>query len=155
MVSLCPARPTDALDLRRNCFPQRPLCEIAEYLRWCTERQAKGHIVCLVAKVDNQAVANGQLTILRSEGEIGSLVVAAPYRRKGIGTALLQALIAKAREANVHTIEITARADTPWIEAWYRRIGFVFQGVHTFPGDEQVAVLRMTLTSRDKEADHV
>jgi len=152
MLSLHPARLTDAFDLCRNCFPEQSLNEVKDYLRWCINQQAKGRMVRLVAETDSQVVANGQLTILHDRGEIGSLVVAAPCRRRGIGTALVQALIEKAREHNVHTLEISARADMPWIQAWYRRLGFVFQGNHTFPDQEQVVMLQMVLTSHDKES---
>jgi ribosomal protein S18 acetylase RimI-like enzyme len=115
-------------------------------------QRARGHIVRLVAEVEGQVVANGQLTLLRDKGEIGSLVVAAPYRRRGIGAALVQELIDKARERDVRTLELSAPADTPWIQAWYQRLGFVPQGTHTYPGPERVVILRLELARHDKEA---
>jgi ribosomal protein S18 acetylase RimI-like enzyme len=142
---------TDALDLHHNCFPEQSLDEVQDYLRWCMNQQAKGRMMRLVAEVDGQAVANGQLTLLRDRGEIGSLVVAAPYRRRGIGTALVRALVEHAREHNLRTIEISASPHAPWIRAWYERLGFVYQGSHTFPRQEQVAILQMTIVSQDKE----
>jgi ribosomal protein S18 acetylase RimI-like enzyme len=115
------------------------------------DRQEKAHIVRLVAEVDGQVVANGQLTILRDRGEIGSLVVAAPYRRRGIGAALVRALVEEARQRRVRTLEISASTDAPWIRAWYQRLGFTFKRTHAFPGQEQVAILQMTIVSHDKE----
>jgi GNAT superfamily N-acetyltransferase len=114
-------------------------------------QRAKGHVVRLVAEVEGQVVANGQLTFLRDKGEIGSLVVAAPYRRRDIGTALIHALIERARERDMRTLELSAPADVPWIQAWYQRLGFVPQGTHTYPGEERVVILNMELTHHDKE----
>jgi N-acetylglutamate synthase-like GNAT family acetyltransferase len=107
--------------------------------------------VRLVTEVDGQVVANGQLSILRDQGEIGSLVVAPAYRRRGIGTMLIDALIVEARRRQVHTIEITARLDAPWVQVWYQRLGFVYVDEHDF-GDERVAVLQMVLARHQEGA---
>jgi ribosomal protein S18 acetylase RimI-like enzyme len=144
-------RSTDAADLQQNCFSEQALDQVQDYLRWCLTQQAKGRIVRLVAEMDTQVIANGQLTILRDRGEIGSLVVAVPYRQRGIATALIQALIDTASEYGVRILEITAHTDRPWIRAWYERLGFTFQRDHTFPGSERVAVLQMALTHQGKE----
>ena len=151
MVSLRSARRTDAFDLHRNCFPEQKLDEVQGYLRWCLAHQASGRIVRLVAEMDGQVIANGQLALLRGRGEISSLVVAEPYRRRGIGTALVRALLKHARDRDLSTIEISASTDMPWIRAWYERLGFVYQGKHTFPGQEQVAILQLTLSNHAKE----
>lgn len=146
-----PPRWSDALDIQRNCFPEQTLKEVQDYLRWCLDRQGKGRLVRLVAEADGQVVASGQLTLLRDRGEIGSLVVAEPYRSRGIGTALVQALVEKAREHQVRTLEISASTDAPWIQAWYERLGFTFRRTHTFPGQEQVAILQLTLNGHEQE----
>jgi len=142
----------DAADLHGNCFPEQTLDEVEDYLRWCLTQQAKGRIVRLVAQVDGQAVANGQLTIQRNQGEIGSLVVAPAYRRRGIGTALIGALIEEARRHQVQAVEITARLDAAWVQAWYQRLGFVCIDEHDF-GDERVAVLRIALAGYQEGAN--
>lgn len=151
MLSLRSARMTDAFDLCHNCFPEQPFNEIQDYLRWCLEQQARGRLVRLVAEIDGQVIANGQLTLLHDRGEIGSLVVAAPYRQRGIGTTLVQALIEHAGQRNLHAIEVSASIETPWIRDWYERLGFEVQGHHTFPGPERVVILQMTLANHDKE----
>ena len=73
MVSLRPARQTDAFDLHRNCFPEQTLDEVRDYLRWCLAQHARGRIVRLVAEADGQVIANGQLALLHDRGEIGKL----------------------------------------------------------------------------------
>jgi ribosomal protein S18 acetylase RimI-like enzyme len=152
LISLRSVQLSDAFDLHHNCFSEQAFDQVYDYLEWCESEQAKDRIVRLVATEDGQVIANGELAIRRDWGEIGSLVVAAPCRQRRIGTALIGALIAQARAHKVRTLEITARADTPWIRAWYERLGFVFQRDHTFPGQEQVAILHMALDDHDEEA---
>jgi ribosomal protein S18 acetylase RimI-like enzyme len=144
-VTVRPLRATDAPDLHHHCFSDQSLRQVEDYLRWCLAEQAHGRLVCLVAAVDGQAVASGQLALYEYGAEIGSLVVSADHRRQGIGTALVRALIAEAQQRRVRTLEISANVEPPWIRAWYERLGFTFQREHTFP-DERVAVLTMNLT---------
>ena len=141
--SLRPVCLTDAADLHRNCFPEQSLEEVQSYLRWCLAQVPKGRMVRLIAQVDRQVIANGQLAIHRRDGEIGSLVVAHEHRKQGIGGALLDALISEAWKKGVRTLEVWARSDLSWLQAWYQRRGFVFHANKTLPGGESVVVLRM------------
>ena len=109
-------------------------------------------MVRLVAEVGGQVVGNGQLTIHHRKGEIGSLVVAPSHRRRGIGNALLLALIAEARERGLREVELAVGVAPPWVRAWYERRGFRFVRERVLPGDERVAVLRMVLSSRQGNA---
>jgi ribosomal protein S18 acetylase RimI-like enzyme len=142
---------TDAFELFHNCFPEQTLDQVQSYLSWCLDHQARGRLVRLVAEIDGQTIANGQLTLLRDHCEIGSLVVAPAYRRRGIGTMLVRALIKHARQRNLRTVEVSASVETPWIRDWYERLGFEVQGTHTFPGSERVIILHMLLANYDKE----
>lgn len=108
---------------------------------------AKGRLVRLVAEVDGRAVANGQLTLHGAQAEIGSLIVAAPYRSRGIGRQLLRALVAEARQQRVGSIVLTASVKEPWLRAWYEREGFACAGERLLPRKERVWVLRMPLDS--------
>jgi ribosomal protein S18 acetylase RimI-like enzyme len=121
---LRPARIKDAAALWRNCFSQNTLDETREYLAWCLRQMEKGRVVRLVAEADGQAVANAQLTLRRDRAEIGSLVVAEGYRRRGIATALVAALTDEARKRGVQYLEIGARASEPALIALYQRWGF-------------------------------
>ena len=140
-----PVRLSDAADLHRHCYPQQAQEAVTDYVRWCLSQRRNGHIIRLVAEVDGKAVANGQLAIYRDKSELGSLIVAGTHRRRGIGGALLRALIDAARERGVQDLEIAAHPDADWVQAWYRRLGFVQRREHTFPGDERVLVMRMSL----------
>lgn len=140
-------RAADAADLHRTCFPDHSLREVQDHVRWCLSEQRRGRLVCLVAECHGQTVASAQLALLHGKSEIGSLIVAPPHRRQGIGTALMQALIEQARQHGVQTLEITANIEQPWIRAWYERLGFTFQREHDYP-HERVAVLTMDLTHK-------
>jgi ribosomal protein S18 acetylase RimI-like enzyme len=156
-VGLRPLRATDAPDLHRTCFPDQPTQAVRDHLDWCLTEQEKGRLVCLVAAAnegaavaDSQVVAIGQLAVLHGNGEIGSLVVAPNFRRQGIGTALVRALVERARQRRLQAVEITADVERPWIRAWYERLGFVYRRKHDFP-DQRVAVLTMDLTQGDPQ----
>jgi ribosomal protein S18 acetylase RimI-like enzyme len=113
----------------------------------------EGRMVRLVAEVGGQVVGNGQLSIHRRKGEIGSLIVVPSHRRRGIGNALLLALIAEARERGLSEVELAVGMTPPWVRAWYERRRFVFVEERVLPGDERVAVLRMALSSTEGSAE--
>jgi RimJ/RimL family protein N-acetyltransferase len=61
-------------------------------------------------------------------GEFG-LSVAEGYRGRGIGTALIGALVAWAPEHGVSRIEVVAWSNNPGAARLYRRLGFVDEGL--------------------------
>lgn len=61
-------------------------------------------------------------------GEFG-ISVAREHRGRGVGTALIQALIAWAREAGIRRIEVHAHSNNPRALALYRRLGFEDEGL--------------------------
>ena len=123
-VIIRPARLDDAKALHRHCYPEYSFDDVRDYLTWCLRQADKGWIVRLVAEVDGQAVGNAQLTLWRQNGEIGSLVVAPDYRRRGLARRLLTALIEEADRRGLEALEICADERTPSIVAFYRRLGF-------------------------------
>ena len=143
--SIRPARLPDAADLHGNCFPEQSAEDVRDYLCWCLTQAEKGRLARLVAEVDECVVGSGQLTIFRRVGEIGSLVVAPAYRRRGIGTALLGALIDVAKHL-VDEIEIGADVGAPWLRAWYERQGFTFAETRAQLYSKQVAVSVFSIT---------
>jgi GNAT superfamily N-acetyltransferase len=146
-----PAHEGDGPDLHRNCFAEQTLAEVEAYLDWCLSQAERGRMSRLVAEAGGQVVASAQLAVYGRadaetlEGEIGSLVVAPGFRRRGMGTALINALIADARRRGLYTLEIMAAAGQPWIRAWYERLGFTCCGERLLPRGEQVVVLWMLL----------
>jgi N-acetylglutamate synthase-like GNAT family acetyltransferase len=148
-LALRPAHLSDAVDLQRNWFPDQSPEGVQSYLQDCRTQVGRGHRVHLVAEIDGRVVGIGQLTTGRRVGEISSLVVASAHRRRGIGTALLTALIDEAKRRRLDEVEIAADAKTPWIRAWYERQGFVFAETQVLPSSVQLAVLRMKIAPGD------
>lgn len=123
-ATIRPARLEDAEALQRCCYADAALEDVRDYLAWCLRQGEKGRIVRLVAEVDGQVVANAQLTVWGNRGEIGSLVVARAFRRRGLARQLVTALIAQGRRQGLAGLEISARRDQAHVLEFYRQMGF-------------------------------
>jgi ribosomal protein S18 acetylase RimI-like enzyme len=138
----------DAQSLHQHCYPQASLEEVAGYLAWCLRQAEKGWIARFVAEIDGQAVGNVQLTEWGTTGEIGSLVVASHYRRRGIGRLLLDHTIAEAWRRQLSRVEIYVRADQRGLQNLYQELGFRLveetkKRLSRPPSTEPVVLLRM------------
>jgi RimJ/RimL family protein N-acetyltransferase len=95
--------------------------------------------------VGRLSVARDQHPASRHVADLG-LIVASTHRRRGIGTALLDAAREWAREAGIKKLELHV---FPWNEpaiALYERFGFVKEGyrhAHYRRGDEYVDAILM------------
>jgi len=101
---------------------------------------------------EDEEVIVGRLSIARDQhpasahvADLG-LMVAGSHRRRGIGTALLDAAVAWGRDSDVHKLELHV---FPWNTAaiaLYERYGFVQEGYrrnHYRRGDEYVDAILM------------
>lgn len=123
-VTIRPARLDDAAALQQFCYPEATVDDVRDYVAWCLRPAHRDRILRLVGEVDGQAIANVQLTVWEQTGEIGSLVVAEAFRRRGIARQLLAAAITQARARGLAALEIWVRADQPAILAFYEDMGF-------------------------------
>lgn len=64
-----------------------------------------------------------------SAAEVEGLVVGRPYRRRGIGSALVEACMAWAAKAGASTVRLEVRASNAAAIALYRRQGFSAAGI--------------------------
>ncbi|NIA26012.1 MAG: GNAT family N-acetyltransferase [Gammaproteobacteria bacterium] len=78
----------------------------------------------LVAEIGGQVV--GWIFLTRSDGElcIGQLAVSPPSQCRGVGTSLVDAVIADALRGGERSILLSTQADVEWNQPWYERIGF-------------------------------
>lgn len=123
-VTLRLARQSDAGDLRRNCWPERSERSVRMRLSDMALRQERGAAWGVVAVVEGQAVAYGQVVRWLNGGEISDVIVSEPLRRHGIGRALVERLIEMAREAGMPEVEIGAAESNPPALNLYRSLGF-------------------------------
>ncbi len=74
----------------------------------------------------DRAIATGRLVRQAGGvGRVGRMAVAAPWRRRGLGGRVLDALEARARTEGLREIELHAQC---YVEAFYRNRGYVRAG---------------------------
>jgi ribosomal-protein-alanine N-acetyltransferase len=119
-LALRPYAPTDAEAVRRACFPQLPPEQIREMLACAAAGERS---IGIVATLNAQVVAFGQLTLWSRVAEISDLSVTQAQRGRGIGTALLKHLITLGA-AQRAVIEIGVAQRNVRALALYQRLGF-------------------------------
>jgi GNAT superfamily N-acetyltransferase len=137
------AREADDFDLAGASRPEPPLAaaDAAAYLgdpavvHWVAEQGGNvvGELLCHVLRLPS---GHGRELLLYAIG------VRTAYRRRGIGTALVQEMLAWALDQRID--EAWVLADNPGAEAFYAACGFV-------PGDEEQAVYLQRRVVRDPE----
>jgi [ribosomal protein S18]-alanine N-acetyltransferase len=83
----------------------------------------------LVAEVDRQLAGFAMATLATDIGELETIVVAAQFRRQGIGAAFLRDIIAWSQEAHAERVELEVRCSNHSAIALYERSGFVHDGI--------------------------
>lgn len=85
----------------------------------------------VIAEVGGEVVACAQLTILNGLGQRGArraqiegVRVAAGHRGAGLGRALIEHLLARAREANCAVVQLTSDRSRTRAHEFYARLGF-------------------------------
>lgn len=92
---------------------------IPEALEWDEHDAVSTHALALI---DGQPAGCARLL---PDGHIGRMAVLPALRGKGVGAALLQGLIACARERAMHTVQLHAQVHAL---AFYEKAGFVAEG---------------------------
>jgi ribosomal protein S18 acetylase RimI-like enzyme len=125
------ARDTVAREKRYLAFIQAPpIAQSFAFYRGIVDND-----LCHFVAVENGVVL-GWCDVLPTHGEarahVGTLGmgVIAEARRRGIGTGLMQATIAKAWSKGALRIELMVRADNVAAKALYERFGFAVEGIN-------------------------
>ncbi len=146
-IVMRPVRATDSDRLRATCWPNRTFLTIynlvTRAIRNASEGRGQGLVV---VGLDDNPLAYGQYTLWPTCAEISDLVVAEPLRGQGVGTAMIQTLIKRARTQGATAFEIGVALDNPRAAALYRRLGF--EDSHTLMmdlerGKEKILFLRL------------
>lgn len=89
------------------------------------EKIVEGGGAVLFAEIDGAIVGTGALFNLGDGlGEIVKMGVNPAFQGKGIGRAILEALIGEARKAHFHTLRLESSTKLPSALHLYRKLGF-------------------------------
>ena len=88
------------------------------------EAAIEGFGIARVA-VDGRPIGYAFALVGDSAVYVPELAVASSHRRRGIGTALLDAVAERAREGSAETLRLTVHADDERAREFYRASGFV------------------------------
>jgi len=82
-----------------------------------------------VAEMEGEVVAfSGLLVHWEEEGEVEPVIVSSPYRRKGIGTMLVQHTVQEARKAGVRFLSVRPVARNKGAISFFTKLGFNLVG---------------------------
>lgn len=148
-ITMRPVRTTDTDRLRANCWPNRPFLTIFNLISRTNRNAADGRgLGLVVVGEDDVPLAYGQFTLWPTCAEISDLVVTEPLRGQGVGTALIQMLVQRARALGATAFEIGVAMDNTRAAELYRRLGF--EDSHSVMmalerGKEKILFLRLDL----------
>jgi ribosomal protein S18 acetylase RimI-like enzyme len=125
-VTLRPVRAEDARLLHAACWPDRAYTAVQIRLQTAIDLAARQRGWGRVAEVGGEVVGYGQLVRWHRYhlGEISNLAVVALWRGRGVGTAIIEDLLALAREQGIRRVEIAAARENARAMALYERLGF-------------------------------
>lgn len=107
--------------VRRTVFIQEQ--QVPEELEWEEADASALHVLALDG--DGHAIGTGRLLQARGMGHIGRMAVLREWRGQGVGAAILNALIAAARERGLAEVMLNAQTHAL---GFYARSGFVAEG---------------------------
>ncbi|MBO3747121.1 ribosomal protein S18-alanine N-acetyltransferase [Streptosporangiaceae bacterium NEAU-GS5] len=83
----------------------------------------------VVAVADGEIVGYAGLAAAGDQADVQTIAVLAEHRRSGIGTLLLESLLAEAVRRGASAVFLEVRADNPAAQAMYAKFGFERIGV--------------------------
>lgn len=98
-------------------------------------------VTCLVAEEDGEAVGYCLFSCAADEAEVQSIAVSVGHRRRGVGRALVAALVSRARETGARRVWLEVRRANRAAAALYRSCGFTARGTrHSYYADGEDAI---------------
>src|SRR5688572_22687696 len=104
--------------VRRAVFIEEQ--RVPEELEWDDADERSYHV--LATSADGEAIGTGRLKL---DGQIGRMAVAREWRRRGVGTAILQTLVGLARKEGCTVLHLHAQTHAI---PFYARYGFATVG---------------------------
>lgn len=104
--------------VRRTVFIEEQ--QVPEALEWDDDDEQSRHVIAL--SVHGEPIGTGRLL---PDGHIGRMAVLREWRGKGVGSAILRALLDLARQDGLHTIRLNAQTHAL---GFYARHGFSVVG---------------------------
>lgn len=108
--------------------PGAPHWPRGEYPKILAQVQT-GKVAAFAALTDNQLIGFAITRLVLDIGQFESIVVDPAFHRRGIGGALLNAILAWVRECGVRRIELEVRESNTAAIALYKANGFEQEGV--------------------------
>lgn len=84
---------------------------------------------CLVLEESGVICGYGCLRLIAGEGEIERIAVLPAYRGRGLGKKLMEAMVAFARNQDVHSVTLEVRSGNEPARNLYKSYGFREEGV--------------------------
>ena len=110
--------------LEKECFPDGAS---EAFLRELSADAARGEVI--VAVKEEQLLGYAWFQSVLDEGYVGNVAVAEPYRRVGVGTALVKAMLRQAWDMGLAFLTLEVRHGNMAARELYERCGFRSVGV--------------------------
>lgn len=81
-----------------------------------------------ICEVDGKIVGHGGFTTVLDEGDITNIAVRPEFRRKGLASKILEAMISSASEQNLSFLTLEVRSQNTPAISLYEKYGFTVRG---------------------------
>jgi ribosomal-protein-alanine acetyltransferase len=102
----------------------------------------------LVAEEAGEVIGMIAVRVMADEGEILNLAIAVPWRRRGVGSRLVESAIAQARAAGTVRVFLEVRESNAVARAFYSRMRFIEvgrrRGYYRDPDEDALVLTRVT-----------
>lgn len=118
------AQLSDAKDLHHRCYPDRNSRHVERRIEWAIAGLVRGERIPLVAEAEGEALAYIEIHLRQTVAELSSLIVAEPFRRRGVATALLNVSREVARDHGAKLLTVAVELEAKRLQGFYRKRGF-------------------------------